>query len=122
MKNVRPRDILEVRSRFLREVEIIHKLSEHQHVIHVFASYAFRRELGIILEPVADHGDIAQLLQEVHDSGKRPNESLQAILKRGFGCLASGLTFMHEQSVRHKGISSGLLSNIYARPDLVIIS
>ncbi|KAF1995992.1 kinase-like protein [Amniculicola lignicola CBS 123094] len=86
------------------EIKIIRKLAPHHHVIRVFATYVTNREIGIILSPVAEGGDLETFLQDYKDLDiPRPLEQTK-ILQQAFGCLASGLSFMHQQKVRHKDI------------------
>jgi serine/threonine protein kinase len=81
-------------------------LASHHHIIQVFATYIAHRELALILSPVADGGDLHDFLGNYQDAGihapGRGEKTL--ILYRAFGCLASGLAFMHGQRVRHKDI------------------
>ncbi|KAJ4292486.1 hypothetical protein N0V90_009148 [Kalmusia sp. IMI 367209] len=97
---------------FDNEVKIIHSLTGHHHVIQVFATYVSKYKAGIILYPVADEGDLERFLESF--SQPLPDcESLDisdvdkarvGMLKRSFGCLASGLEFMHQQKIRHKDV------------------
>src|SRR5205823_1519628 len=50
------------------EIKIIRRLSSHPHIIRVFATYTCGRELGMILTPVAESGDLASYLQTISDS------------------------------------------------------
>jgi hypothetical protein len=52
---------------FKNEVKIIRGLSKHHHIIRVFATYMAKREVGIILEPVADEGDLSHFLELIED-------------------------------------------------------
>ncbi|KAI9722618.1 MAG: hypothetical protein M1812_001549 [Candelaria pacifica] len=96
--------LVDVKKRFMDEIRIIERLSEHHHIIKVFSSYTHKRELGLILEPVADSGDLNELIQALRDSEKSLDDNTSSMLVRGFGCLASGLAFMHKQCIRHKDI------------------
>jgi WD40 repeat protein/tRNA A-37 threonylcarbamoyl transferase component Bud32 len=102
---------------FQNEVKIIRRLHPHPHIIRVFATYVCGREVGMILTPVADCGDLATYLQTIADSGKPPTTEQCTILERAFGCLASGLAFIHEQTIRHKDIKP---QNILIHQGLVI--
>lgn len=94
---------------FRNEISIIRGLERHHHIIRVFASYMGKREIGLILEPVADEGDLSRFLEHVEDI-REANEfdprldRLLPIIDQAFGCLASGLAFMHKRRVRHKDI------------------
>ncbi|KAF2816580.1 kinase-like protein, partial [Mytilinidion resinicola] len=93
----------EVNRLFHNEVKIMRRLAPHHHIVRVFATYIARRELGLLLLPVADSGDLATFLREYHDS-QSPNDYDTQILLKCFGCLASGLAFMKQQAIRHKDI------------------
>ncbi|KAF2850362.1 kinase-like protein [Plenodomus tracheiphilus IPT5] len=100
---------------FENELRNIQRLAKHHHIIEVFASYIGRREVGLIMSPVASHGSLDLLLQDVlEDSGQ---ESDFRLLHKSFGCLASGLQFMHTQGVRHKDIKP---HNILVHGDTLI--
>ena len=87
---------------FENEVKIIQRLATHHHIIRVFATYVSKREVGLILSPVASRGALDGFLQDAHEG--LLTESDTAILTGSFGCLANGLAFMHTQNVRHKDI------------------
>lgn len=89
---------------FRNEIEIITRLSPHPHIIRVFATYTCGRDLGMFLTPVADSGDLAAYLHKLLDSGKPPTIEQNVILDRSFGCLVSGLAFIHKHTIRHKDI------------------
>ncbi|KAF1840143.1 kinase-like protein [Cucurbitaria berberidis CBS 394.84] len=87
---------------FSNEIKIIRRLERHHHIVRVFATYISRRETGLILSPVASQGDLESFLQDFREG--RCTESGMHTLISAFGCLASGLLFMHTQHVRHKDI------------------
>jgi len=87
---------------FENEVKVIRRLAPHHHVVRIFATYVALREVGIILTPVADRGSLDMLFQDAND-GVLPSTDWN-ILYNSFGCLASGLQFIHTQKVRHKDI------------------
>lgn len=98
------RNVGKFKLEFHNEVKIIRQLAAHPHIVRVFATYTAGREVGMILTPVADGGDLAHYLQEISDSGKSPSLDQRSILQAAFGCLSSGLQFIHEQTIRHKDI------------------
>jgi serine/threonine protein kinase len=105
IRNVYRRNMQEARKRLHDEVQIMRKLSDHHHIAKVHATYIAKRELAIIIDPAANSGDLASYLQDRHDSlidGADPGPD--EILSHSFGCLASGLAFIHQQSIRHKDI------------------
>lgn len=107
-----PRDKDGRRRVFDNEINIIRNLASHHHIIRIFATYIGKREVGLILQPVADEGDLDAFLdrfredmEESETSGVRQvDQAKVATLKRAFGCLAGGLAFMHKQRIRHKDI------------------
>ncbi|KAH8706868.1 kinase-like domain-containing protein [Phaeosphaeriaceae sp. PMI808] len=88
----------------LNEANILRRLSSYPHIIRLFATYTSGRQFGMILTPVADGGDLAGYLQAILDSGHHPTTEQYSTLTRAFGCLTSGLTFIHKQTIRHKDI------------------
>ncbi|KAF2191646.1 kinase-like protein, partial [Zopfia rhizophila CBS 207.26] len=86
------------------EINILRRLSPHHHIIRLFATYSCGRDFGMILTPVADCGDLGSYLQAILDSRNQLSTEQQVILTRAFGCLTSGLAFIHKQTIRHKDI------------------
>lgn len=74
---------------FDNEVKVIQRLAPHHHITRVFATYVDRREVGILLMPVADRGSLDAFLQDAHD--ELLTQTDLNILYHSFGCLASGL-------------------------------
>lgn len=87
---------------FENEVKVIRRLAPHHHITQIFATYVGRHQVGILLTPVADRGSLDIFLQDAQE-GLLTQTDLN-ILYYSFGCLASGLQFMHAQKVRHKDI------------------
>ncbi|KAH7385182.1 kinase-like domain-containing protein [Phaeosphaeria sp. MPI-PUGE-AT-0046c] len=106
VRNVYTRNLKEARKMMHNEVQIIKRIQDHHHIVKAHATHIATRGLAIFLSPVADMGDLASYLQDRRDtmmSGKdfaEPDE----ILQRSLGCLASGLAYIHDQTVRHKDI------------------
>ncbi|KAF2657970.1 kinase-like protein [Lophiostoma macrostomum CBS 122681] len=105
-RNVYSRNLNTVKRQFQNELHVMRRLASHHHIVRVFATYVAQRELALILSPVADGGDLAAFLQEFRDAGfSSPTFRKDClVLQRAIGCLASGLAFMHKQTVRHKDI------------------
>jgi hypothetical protein len=114
-----------------REFAILNKL-KHRHLIQVIGSYYHHPYFCLLMAPVAQC-DLAKILSLV-DIGHYPNRRLLEELSehrlsiksfRGivgyenkrlwtvFGCLASAMSYLHEQKVKHKDIkpSNILLSS-----------
>ncbi|KAH7385752.1 kinase-like domain-containing protein [Pyrenochaeta sp. MPI-SDFR-AT-0127] len=89
---------------FWNEVKIIRSFEKHHHIIRVFATYMAKREVGLLLEPVADEGDLARFLDYVSEMPYGQRHNILPILYRAFGCLAAGLGFIHRRHIRHKDI------------------
>jgi serine/threonine protein kinase len=106
IRNVYTRNLNTVKLSFLNEVRVMRLLASHHHIIQVFATYIAQRELALILSPVADSGDLHDFLGKYEDAGiHSPGRGEKTLLLyRAFGCLVSGLAFMHGQRVRHKDI------------------
>ncbi|KAI9843153.1 MAG: hypothetical protein M1837_006606 [Sclerophora amabilis] len=104
IKDVQSGSVSDAKKRYKSEIAIIRRLSAHKHIIRLFASYTFGRDLCLILQPVANSGDLAEMLSKIRESGAPASTEQQEILQRAFGCLASGLEFMHKQRIRHKDI------------------
>lgn len=102
IRNVYTRNLAEAKWKLFNEVKIMERLASHHHIIRVHATYIQKRELAIILDPVADGGDLASFLQDYRDSGyslERETDvqrlEQNTILLSAHGCLASGLEFMY---------------------------
>jgi serine/threonine protein kinase len=89
---------------FQNEINIIKQLHPHSHITQVHWSYACGNELGMLLTPVACDGDLRAYLRAIQDTAKPPTPDQQSILRRSFGCLASGLAHIHSHTIRHKDI------------------
>jgi serine/threonine protein kinase len=97
----RTRRILEETLR--EEVKIIKALEENNNFIRVYEAYQTPTEVGLVVWPVADRRTLAACLEEYLDKPSS-RDVLQPILVQAFGCLASGLAFMHSRKIRHKDI------------------
>ncbi|KAF2793965.1 kinase-like protein [Melanomma pulvis-pyrius CBS 109.77] len=117
-RNVYARNLDKAKRNFHNELSVMRRLAAHHHIIQVFATYSAHRELALILKPVADGGDLAAFLQTFQDGVSHPLYAERSrILHKAFGCLASGLAFMHQQRVRHKDIK---LQNILVHQGSVL--
>ncbi|KAH7081322.1 kinase-like domain-containing protein [Paraphoma chrysanthemicola] len=100
---------------FKTELKTIRGLEGHHHIIKIFATYVTSRKFGLILLPVASHGDLSnyldnfwKIVDESALSHRDPRlNTMRLVLSRAFGCLAAGLAFMHVQKVRHKDVKPG---------------
>ncbi|KAF2877349.1 kinase-like domain-containing protein, partial [Massariosphaeria phaeospora] len=105
-RNIYARNLEEAKRAFYNELQVMRRLKSHRHIIRIFATYIAQRELALILTPVATDGDLAAFLHTYRDMGPshRDRVTKEAILWKAFGCLGSGLAFMHKQTIRHKDI------------------
>ncbi|KAH8701441.1 kinase-like domain-containing protein [Phaeosphaeriaceae sp. PMI808] len=111
------KDVEKSKEAFRNEISIIKRLQSHSHIIRVFGSYACGRELGMLLIPIANGGDLRAYLQDIKDAGNPLTEEQHSVLNDSFGCLASGLAFIHKHTIRHKDIKP---SNILIHNDRII--
>ncbi|KAH0536223.1 hypothetical protein FGG08_006890 [Glutinoglossum americanum] len=89
------------RNIFETEISALRKLQSHHHIVQLVASYVHVNVMALVLLPVAD-SNLHDLLSTSATS--RDRTGTYQILFRCFGCLASGLAFMHSQRIRHKDI------------------
>jgi len=90
---------------FKKEIQIIHRLKQHHHMIRVVSSYNTKNKVVIVMDPAADGGDLKTFLSNFtteKDLGTRMR--MEFVLRRSYGCLASALAFMHQHRVRHRDI------------------
>jgi len=113
----------EVEERYYNEVAIIRRLRTHVHVIRLFATYTTPRSGVLLLQPAADEGDLQDYLDRYADLVEQPVkrsadlEKMTKVLQRAFGCLSSGLAYMHSKGIRHKDIKPG---NILVHKGMVV--
>jgi serine/threonine protein kinase len=86
------------------EINIIKQLHSHPHIIDLYWSYTHQGTFGMLLTPVASNGDLRAYLLTIRDLQKALTPEQSSVLTRAFGCLASGLAFIHSRTIRHKDI------------------
>lgn len=99
---------------FHNELSIIRSLKEHHHIVRVFATYTVKETgaLAMLLSPVADGGDLDKYLERYSAYRRNPSgrttkiADMEVVLRQAFGCLASGLEFIHRSRIRHKDIKA----------------
>jgi serine/threonine protein kinase len=82
------------RPKYLEEIRLLFRL-DHWHVVEILSSYQKGEELGFLMAPFADI-DLRTLLQgDTHP---------KSTLKRGIGCLVTGISFLHREQILHGDI------------------
>jgi serine/threonine protein kinase len=86
---------------FERELGTLKKL-RHRHIVRLVGSYTDPRFVGIVMSPVAEC-DLKDFLNSCtsHAPGKFSQKSLT---RSFFGCLTSALSYLHDNTIRHKDI------------------
>lgn len=83
------------------------KSLRHRHMVTVIMTYEEvdpqDQKYGIIMEPIAQ-SNLNDYLEEVNNTGKYMEAETQMILRKWFGCLASGLAYIHAKDIRHENI------------------
>ncbi|OQE16198.1 hypothetical protein PENSTE_c025G04350 [Penicillium steckii] len=79
----------------IREIEAMKNL-KHYHIVKFVGSYTDPKYLGVIMHPVAECDLFAYL--------ERAGREDHAEIRTFFGCLATGLKFLHDSQFRHKDI------------------
>ncbi|TAQ85013.1 hypothetical protein B7494_g6661 [Chlorociboria aeruginascens] len=100
-----------------QEVKVLRELT-HMHIVKVISTYetlAAPRQFGILLFPAGDE-DLCHYLE--HISEQFANEDIEN-LKSWPYCLASAVSYIHSQNIRHKDIKP---SNIICKGDQVFLT
>ncbi|RAO73381.1 uncharacterized protein BHQ10_009393 [Talaromyces amestolkiae] len=85
------------------EIEILKKL-KHRHIVEFVGSYTDPRYFSVIMSPVVEQ-DLSAYLKI---AGSEQHKEIRTF----FGCLATGLQFLHDNQIRHKDIKpSNILVN-----------
>lgn len=96
-----------IKQEFEKELLITRRLSG-RHFVHIKCSYNTPRELGLIMSPAADGGTLIAYLDHYHSTSVQNDTAvrngMQRVLYNAFGCLASGLAYMHTHRIRHRDI------------------
>ncbi|KAJ3578865.1 hypothetical protein NPX13_g1700 [Xylaria arbuscula] len=82
------------------EMKILKDLDKHHHIVEFVGSYKHGSEIGIILYPAAENGNLEQYLRGGHTID-------DMLLMRLFGCLTMGLRFLNTACrLRHKDVKT----------------
>jgi hypothetical protein len=80
---------------FERELTALKRVS-HTHIVELVGSYTDPKFVGLVMSPVADE-DLRSYMKVVPLDRVRKSH-----LAGFFGCLATALTYLHDNSIRHK--------------------
>lgn len=79
----------------IAEIEILKRL-KHHHIVDFVGSYTDPKYFSVIMSPVAEQ-DLSEFLK---NAGSAQHDEIRTF----FGCLATGLQFLHDNKIRHKDI------------------
>lgn len=88
---------------FERELGTLKKLSHHRHIVQLIGSYTDPRFVGILMTPVAEC-DLKDFLNNCVSDAKGTPPSSKSFIRSFFGCLTSALSYLHDNTIRHKDI------------------
>ena len=89
---------------FEQELSVIQRV-RHKHLVAYVGSYSDFESFSLILSPVADQ--VLKTLLSDHDKHDPLSSQDIFCLRNAFGCLATTLSYLHDQRVRHKDIKPG---------------
>lgn len=98
---------------YVIEVEHLQRL-QHAHILRVVGTYTFKKDLAILLYPVA-MWNLDEFMDEMLDStsdinhevlttGTWRNRSTVKAMQSFFGCLSHALSFIHNANIKHLDI------------------
>ena len=88
---------------FERELGTLKKLRHHRHIVQLIGSYTDPRFVGIVMSPVAEC-DLKDFLNNCVSDNMASPHSWKSFARSFFGCLTSALSYLHDNTVRHKDI------------------
>ncbi|KAF2737720.1 kinase-like protein [Polyplosphaeria fusca] len=86
----------------IREVEHLQHL-KHTHILQVVGTYTFKKNLSILLYPVAEY-NLTTFLTEMIDHENKLSFDMEDSARKFFGCLSSSLHFIHKARTKHLDI------------------
>jgi len=98
---------------FENELKTLKLLKSHPHLVKLVGSYSDNRWVGFIMTPVADCN-----LREYLTEGTIAKDR-RIRLREFFGCLSTAITFLHENTTRHRDIKPG---NILVKDGSVLLA
>lgn len=99
-----------LQSSFKNEIDTLKRLNPHPHIVQVYWSFARKRELGMLLSPVASDGDLRAYLDTIQNARQPLTIEQRSVLNCSFNCLANALAFIHSHTIRHKDINQEMYS------------
>ncbi|KAL1615796.1 hypothetical protein SLS54_008801 [Diplodia seriata] len=111
------------RGTILEELRM-HRRLNHRHIAKVVGSYTKQglgtTIFGIVITPLAQY-DLRAFLEHIVWKRETNVSVLDdiSLLSASFGCLASGLSYLHGQKVKHKDIKPG---NILVHNDTILLT
>ncbi|KAF3050774.1 hypothetical protein E8E11_010240 [Didymella keratinophila] len=96
-----PKELLITEAEHLQRVQ-------HQHIVRLVGTYTYKKELAILLYPVAEWNLEEYLDERVERLVEFPNFN-KAHLMTFLGCLSNALAFIHGHNVKHMDIKPGNL-------------
>jgi serine/threonine protein kinase len=88
---------------FQHELNALKKLCHHRHIVQLIGSYTDPQFVGIIMSPVADC-DLKDFLISCVSDGASNVQARKSFIRSFFGCLTSALSYLHDNTIRHKDI------------------
>lgn len=82
---------------FLTEMAIMRRL-QHEHIVKYVGSFTDKKDLGILMSPVAEC-NLAEYLEDASTQIKQ-----HPTLRTFFGCLAKALAYLHDENIKHRDI------------------
>lgn len=106
------------KDRIKHEAHVISK-ARHQHVVSLIGTYIFNHKIYIIMKPLADQNLEKYLYETIGESSAQERQSRQLQLLSWYGCLTSGLAYLHSQFIRHRDIKP---QNILIQGDRILLT
>ncbi|GAM40218.1 hypothetical protein TCE0_038r12393 [Talaromyces pinophilus] len=106
------------KGRIKQEAHLISK-AQHQHAVSLIATYIFNNKIYIIMEPLADQNLEKYLYDTIGELRTEERQSRQLQLLSWYGCLTSGLAYLHSQYIRHRDIKP---QNILIQGDRILLT
>jgi hypothetical protein len=107
-----PREDMRIMTHYNQELAVLKRLS-HLHLVQLAGSYTSPNYYGLIMSPVAG-SNLYQFLQQ-----QPLSQEQKTWTRQWFGCLVTGLEYLHKQKIRHKDIKP---QNILVHDKKVLIT